>query len=54
MQLFGHTNLVATDVVTAMLLAAEWQREQRSQHRGTTNALPVLLLTTQTASGTLH
>ena len=30
-QLFGHTDLVATDVVTAMLMAAEWQREQRAK-----------------------
>ena len=25
MQLFGHTDLVATDVVAVKLMAAEWQ-----------------------------
>ena len=30
-QLFGHTDLVLTDIVCAFLMLAEWQREQRQQ-----------------------
>ena len=30
LQLFGHTDLVATDILAAFLMVAEWQREQRT------------------------